>query len=171
MCAVSSSQLSIHVLNPLVLISLCAALYYILLIRLSGMHSHAQPLIFVVAVHKNCCLKRIYTCRHLWTWQGKLIATYYLIIRRIDAEVVWHTMFGCFGSVQCTYLNVPLSTSCPERRTWVPSLRREPNAIASPIAQSASCLLAMSARPRKARFKPVLASSTNLKLRHYQGRH
>ena len=34
------------------------------------------------------------------------------------------------------YLKVPLSTSCPLSLTWVPSLSREPNAIASAIAQS-----------------------------------
>ena len=36
----------------------------------------------------------------------------------------------------CLWLNVPRSTSCPLRRTWLPSSSNVPNASASAIAQS-----------------------------------
>ncbi len=52
------------------------------------------------------------------------------------------------------YLNVPLSTSCPLRRTWIPSLSREPKAIYSPRAQSHTRWFTMFARPFRIRLKP-----------------
>ena len=60
-------------------------------------------------------------------------------------------------SVWCVvwlYLNVPRSTSCPLSLTWMPSPSSDPNANASPNAQSASRFLTISFRLRSTRFKP-----------------
>ena len=52
------------------------------------------------------------------------------------------------------YLKVPLSASCPLRRTWIPSFSREPKAIYSPRAQSHTRWLTMFPRPFRIRLKP-----------------
>lgn len=52
------------------------------------------------------------------------------------------------------HLNVPLSTSCPLSRTWIPSLRRDPKAIYSPRAQSHTRWHTIFARPFRIRLKP-----------------
>lgn len=52
------------------------------------------------------------------------------------------------------YLKVPLSTSCPLSRTWIPSLSKEPKAMYSPRAQSQTLWVTMSARPFRILRKP-----------------
>lgn len=53
------------------------------------------------------------------------------------------------------YLNVPLSTSWPLRRMWMPSLRREPNAMYSARAQSTVLFFTISPRVFRIRLKPA----------------
>ena len=55
----------------------------------------------------------------------------------------------------CLCENVPLSTSCPDSLTWIPSSRREPNANASPIAQSHSPSCSILRRSARTRLIPT----------------
>ena len=57
--------------------------------------------------------------------------------------------------LQETHLKVPRSTSCPDTLTWMPSLRRDPKAIASASAQSVVRSFTMSMRALKILFRPV----------------
>lgn len=54
-----------------------------------------------------------------------------------------------------SHLNVPLSTSWPLSLTWFPSFSNEPNARASPKAQSASLLSIILPRAFNIRFRPA----------------
>lgn len=58
------------------------------------------------------------------------------------------------------HLNVPLSTSWPLSRTWMPSFSSEPKAMYSANAQSTVRFLVMSARPRRIRERPVRTRNT-----------
>ena len=76
---------------------------------------------------------------------------------KLSVEVVCGVIVPDLISVWCvvwSYLNVPRSTSCPLSLTWMPSPRSDPNANASPNAQSASRFLTISFRLRSTRFKP-----------------
>jgi len=53
------------------------------------------------------------------------------------------------------YLNVPLSTSWPLRRMWMPSLSREPKAMYSARAQSTVRFFTISPRVFRIRLRPV----------------
>ena len=59
------------------------------------------------------------------------------------------------------HLKVPLSTSCPLRRTWMPSLSMEPKAMYSPRAQSIWRFFTRSARPRRMRDTPGANTHTH----------
>lgn len=63
------------------------------------------------------------------------------------------------------YLKVPRSTSCPLRRTWIPSLSREPKAMYSPRAQSHTRWLTIFARPFRIRLKPKRWTQQRLRLK------
>lgn len=56
------------------------------------------------------------------------------------------TVLRTFNIYLSTDLKVPLSTSCPLSRTWIPSLRTEPKAMYSAKAQSTSLFLVISER-------------------------
>lgn len=60
-----------------------------------------------------------------------------------------------FNSYPSTHLKVPLSTSCPLSRTWIPSFRKEPKAMYSAKAQSTTLFLVISKRALKIRESPI----------------
>lgn len=59
------------------------------------------------------------------------------------------------------YLNVPLSTSWPLRRMWMPSLSREPNAMYSARAQSTVRFFTISPRVFRIRLKPARTEASS----------
>lgn len=68
-----------------------------------------------------------------------------------------------FNTYLSTHLKVPLSTSCPLNRTWIPSFRKEPKAMYSARAQSTTLFLVISKRALKIRERPV-----RIKIRNQQ---
>lgn len=64
-------------------------------------------------------------------------------------RVVWDPFQGL------PHLKVPLSTSCPLRRMWMPSFSREPNAMYSARAQSTVLFFTISPRVFRIRLRPA----------------
>lgn len=72
-------------------------------------------------------------------------------------HVVWDPFQRLWGQAQpaLPHLKVPLSTSCPLRRMWMPSFSREPNAMYSASAQSTVLFFTISPRVFRIRLRPA----------------
>ncbi len=92
----------------------------------------------------------------IWLLLEMPIPSYYPT--RFRFITTWWLFFKCYG----LYLKVPLSTSWPLRRTWMPSLSREPKAMYSPRAQSTVLFLIISPRPFRIRLRPVCEGKTSV---------
>lgn len=70
-----------------------------------------------------------------------------------------------------THLKVPLSTSWPLRRTWMPSLSSDPKAMYSPRAQSTCRFWTMSALPRRIRDTPGTGTNKHTQTQQHLNGH
>ncbi len=94
-------------------------------------------------------------CHGLWTPWISLGHPLYKTLAPPWFITTWWLLVSNVLQCYCLYLKVPLSTSWPLRRTWMPSLSREPKAMYSPRAQSTVLFLIMSPRPFRIRLRPV----------------
>lgn len=85
---------------------------------------------------------------------------FYCVMRSTGSMKTRPVLKGPGSSLSQPHLNVPLSTSWPLSRTWMPSFSSEPKAMYSANAQSTVRFLVMSARPRRIRERPVRMRST-----------